>query len=176
MNQIGGKIEIDDVIVGVKELKEVLKRSPLNILINIWKGIGLAYVIITALKSFYASNFNIAKLLDFGQIFIALILFIVPWIIYPLLSDMVIKRKYHSNRAAEKAMTYIIDDFGIRVSDENGERTYHWTDIYRVKETQLYLELCTAKYMYIIPRRYLESRPDVINFIKNKVPEIYVWR
>ncbi|WP_066501556.1 YcxB family protein [Abyssisolibacter fermentans] len=182
--------EINNVIVEYKEFEEYTKHHSNKWFLKIWRAIGVVYISLFAvavvgikLLCKPVENTSTSKI-DFMSwdfissllyvLFMVFILFIVPWFIYPRIINKISKKSFEKNKLIKRPLKYIIDDLGFRVISTNGENEYKWRELIAVKETKLYLALyITKNKAFIIPRKFLENRLDLIRFIKSKVSKKY---
>lgn len=176
-------IEVKEVTIGFEDLKEYSKNTSVSGIIKVWRGIGVAYIslfgllllITMLLGNSSPSNTTGGIDLDYilslsGFLFMAFLLFVFPWFIYPLIINKALKKSFETSKFIQKPQNYVLSDSGCQIISENGESIINWDDIIQVKETGKYLSLNISKYhVLIIPKRYLEGRIDVINFVKKKV-------
>lgn len=181
--------EISDIVLSFEDFKGLRFISHIGkktkMFLQIWRGIGIAYVSILVINTMLLMQFS--KLGGYREtkegmvnfhfspsillvLLLVFILFVLPWFIYPHIENKYLRKMYESNSFIKRPQKYIFDDLKFKVITLNGENSFRWDEVMEVKETKSFLSIWVSKFhAFVIPRRYIEYRPDILNLIKCKV-------
>jgi hypothetical protein len=87
----------------------------------------------------------------------------------------VAQRAYKNSKTLSIPKKYVFDEFGLKVTAPEFEGRYEWNQIMRINETRSSLDIYITEYStYIIPKRYLENKREILSLLENKLNSKYI--
>lgn len=176
------KFELNDIVLSFEDFKQYAskQRGITSTIITGWRFLSLGYFLLLLFMFFttkrvegFKPTIDISFIMSiFYNVMMLLIFVVTPWVLYPIVLKVSLKKTYYRNKIDKVSNNYEFHHSGFRVTSKNGESRFNWEEIHGINRTPMHFRIhITKQQAFLIPSRYLMGNEEILKFIEQRYGE-----